>query len=189
MSRSERPLPIRAHPVVLGTAIFLASELMFFSALFATYYDLRTRGNSWPPPGVRLDELGPAFGTFFLLVSSGSMFPMLRALRSRRLKAAYGWLYCAIVGGIGYIGIALRGYAAQNFTMASSAYGSIYITMTGFHLLHVVAGVVMLIALYAGLQSPVFRADKYAAAEAVSYYWHFVTVVWIGIYTTVYWVR
>lgn len=189
MARHERPLPIRAHPVVLGTVIFLASELMFFSALFATYFDLKSTSAVWPPPYVHLDELGPAFGTAFLLASSGSMFPMLRALRRRNLRAAYGWLYAAIIGGLGYIGVAVRGYAEQGFTMHTSAYGSVYLTMTGFHLLHVIVGVIMLVALYFGLQSPTFRTDKYAGAEAISYYWHFVTIVWIGIYTTVYWVR
>ena len=69
------------------------------------------------------------------------MFPMLRALEQRRFAAASAWLYAAILGGLAYIGDAMHGYSAQTFGMSSSAYGSIYVTMTGFHLLHVVAGV------------------------------------------------
>ncbi len=189
MARHELPLSYRAHPVVLGTVIFIASETMFFSALFATYYDLKSTSAVWPPPYVHLDELGPAFGTAFLISSSLMMFPMLRALRRRNFKAAYGWLYGAIVGGLGYIGVAMHGYSSQNFNFHTGAYAATYLTITGFHLLHVVVGVIMLLGLYLGLRSPTFRADQHGGAEAVSYYWHFVTVMWFGIYSTVYWIR
>ena len=184
-------MPIRAHPVVLGTIIFIASETMFFSALFATYYDLKSTapGTMWPPPYVHLDELSPAFGTFFLVASSLMMFPLMRALKKRNMKAAYGWLYGGIIGGLGYIGSALHGYSHQGFNMHTSAYGSIYMALTGFHLLHVVVGVIMLLGLYFGLQSPALRVDKHGAAEAITYYWHFVTFMWFGIYSTVYWIR
>jgi cytochrome c oxidase subunit 3 len=189
MALRERPLPIRAHPVVLGTVVFIASESMFFAALFATYYNLKARSVVWPPPGVHLDLVGPSFGTAFLFLSSACMFPMMAALRRRRMKPAYAWLYVAVVSGVCYIAQAMHGYAAQSFGLRSGAYGSIYVTMTGFHLLHVAAGVLMLLGLYLGLRSPAFRADRHEGAEAVSYYWHFVTVMWIGIYTTVYWIR
>lgn len=185
------PMPIRVRPVALGTIIYIASETMFFSALFATYYDLKSTapGGAWPPPYVHLDELSPAFGTFFLIASSLMMFPMSRALKRRNMKAAFGWLYGGIIGGLGYIGTAMHGYAAQGFNMHTSAYASIYLALTGFHLLHVVAGVIMLLGLYFGLRSPAFRVDKHDAAEAITYYWHFVTFMWFGIYSTVYWIR
>jgi cytochrome c oxidase subunit 3 len=189
MARHQQPLAVRAHPVVLGVAIFIASETMFFAALFATYYNLKARTAVWPPAGVHLDLVGPAFGTAFLVFSSLTMFPMLRALRKRRLNAAYGWLYAAIVGGLAYVGDAMHGYAKQGFNLHTDAYSSIYLTITGFHLLHVVAGVLMLTALYFGLRSPAFRADEYEGAEAISYYWHFVTVMWFGIFSTVYLIK
>jgi cytochrome c oxidase subunit 3 len=189
MARHEQPLPVRTHPVVLGTVIFIASETMFFSALFATYYNLKAHNPVWPPPYVHLDEIGPAFGTAFLVISSATMFPMLRAYERRNFKAAYGWLCVAIIGGLGYIGDALHGYSKQGFSMHTSAYTSIYLTLTGFHLIHVVVGVLLLLGLYLGLRSPTFRVDEYGGAEAVSYYWHFVTIMWFGIYSTVYWIK
>ena len=189
MARHEQPLPIRTHPVVLGTVIFIASETMFFAALFATYFNLKARSVTWPPAGVHLEMLGPIFGTAFLVFSSLTMFPMMRAVRRRDFRIAHAWLYTAILGGLAYIVDAMHGYSKQSFTMHSSAYGSIYLAMTGFHLLHVVAGVVMLLGLYFGLRSPVFRVDSNSAAEAVGYYWHFVTVMWFGIFSTVYLIR
>lgn len=189
MTRQQPPLPIRVHPIVLGTIVFIASETMFFAALFATYYDLKSTNAAWPGSYRHLDVLSASFGTCFLVASSLMMFPMMRALAKRRMKAAYGWLYGAIIGGLGYVGSAVHSYSKLDFTMHTDAYGSIYLTLTGFHLLHVIAGVLMLIALYYALQSPAMRVDRHEAAEAISYYWHFVTVMWLGIYTTVYWIR
>lgn len=189
MTRGELPLSVRTHPVVLGVVIFIASETMFFSSLFASYFNLKAHSAAWPAPHTHLDVLGATFGTAFLVFSSAMMFPMQSAMRRRDFRAASGWIFAAIVGGLGYTGDALHGYAHQTFTFHSSAYGSIYIAMTGFHLLHVVAGVLMLMALFLGIRSPAFRVDKDGGAEAVSYYWHFVTVMWFGIYTTLYWVR
>src|SRR5579864_7607465 len=115
MARREMPLPVRTHPVVLGMVVFIASETMFFSALFATYYNLKARTEVWPPPHVHLDEIGPALGTAFLIFSSITMFPMMRSLEKKRFAVASGWLYAAVLGGLAYIGDALHGYAGQSF--------------------------------------------------------------------------
>lgn len=190
MARHHVPLAYRTHPIVLGTVIFIASETMFFSALFATYFNLKAGSTVWPPAyALHIDKFGPSLGTLFLVCSSASMFPMLRAVRRRHLKAAYAWLYVAIIGGLAYTYIALDGYAKQHFHWNTGAYAAIYLTITGFHLLHVVVGVLLLAGLYLGLRSPAFRSDDHAGAEAVSYYWHFVTFMWFGIYSTVYWIR
>ena len=189
MALGERPLPVRAHPVVLGTVIFIASETMFFAALFATYYNLKARSAQWPPATVHLDAIGPAIGTACLLLSSAAAAAALAALRRGRTKAAQLWVYAAILGGFAYLADAIYGYASLRFGMSSGAYGSIYVTLTGFHFLHVAVGVIALLALAFGIHSPAFRADRNEGAEAISYYWHFVTVMWIGIYATVYWIR
>ena len=190
MARRDVPLAYRAHPVVLGTVLFIASETMFFSALFATYFNLKATSAVWPPAyAAHLGVVGPAFGTAALTLSSLMMFPMLRALRRRNFRAAYGWLYGGVMGGLSYIAIAMDGYSKQHFNFHMGAYAATYLTITGFHLLHVVAGVIMLLGLYVGLRSPAFRADDHGGAEAVSYYWHFVTLMWFGIYSTVYWIK
>jgi cytochrome c oxidase subunit 3 len=190
LARQELPLSYRTHPVVLGTVIFIASETMFFSALFATYFNLKARSLVWPPPyAAHVDVVGPSLGTFFLLCSSATMFPLLRTLRKRDFRAAYAWLYAAILGGMGYIVIAMDGYSKQHFRFNTGAYAGVYLTMTGFHLLHVIAGVILMAGLYLALHSPAFRADDHGGAEAISYYWHFVTVMWLGIYSTIYWIR
>ena len=184
-----RPLPVRAHPIVLGTVVFLASELMFFAALFATYYDLKSTTAVWPPAGVHLDQSGSAIATFMLFVASAVMFPFMRAVDRRAFKAANAWLYVSIVAGISFLVLELHSWAQEDFTMRSSAYASTYLTMTGFHFLHVLVGVILLTALFVGLRSPAFEADHHAGAEAISYYWHFVFIVWVGIYATIFLIR
>jgi len=183
------PLPVRAHPLVLGTVLFLASELMFFAALFASYFSLRANRALWPPPGVHLNVVESSTGTVLLFLSSALMILVTRAMDRGKNRAARWWPATALVCAAGFIVLSVHGYLNNSFTISTNAYGSIYYGMTGFHLLHVTAGVGLLIALLTGLQSPALRVNHRAGAEAMMYYWHFVFIVWIGIWGTIYFIR
>jgi cytochrome c oxidase subunit 3 len=189
VSTSVKSVPIRAHPLVLGVVLFLASELMFFSGLFAAYFDLRANRAAWPPLGVHLDVVESSFGTLLLLLSSVVMILMTRAMDRNRYRAARRWTAAAIVCAVGFAALALHGYSKNSFTIASNAYGSIYYAMTGFHLLHVIAGIGLLVALLVGLRSPALQTNRRAGAEAMTYYWHFVFIVWVGIWGTIYFIK
>ncbi len=184
-----RPLSLRAHPLVFGVAIFLASELMFFAGLFAAYFDLRSGSAVWPPHGVHLNMAEAAIGTLLLAISSGTMIGLTRALDRSGPRAAYPWLFAGVVSAIGFVAIAVHGWQNDTFTIASNAYGSIFFAMTGFHVLHVIAGIILLTVLLFGLRSPALAANHRAGAEAIMYYWHFVFVVWLGIWGTIYFLR
>ena len=162
---------------------------MFFAALFAAYYDLRANTAVWPPASAHLDPVEASFGTALLLVASLVMVLSTRAMDNGRVTAARGWIVTAIVAAVAFIVISLHGYATSRLTLATNAYGSVYYTLTGFHLLHVIAGIGILCALAIGLTSRALRANHRAGAEAMTYYWHFVFVVWLGIWATVYLVR
>jgi cytochrome c oxidase subunit III len=174
---------------VLGVVLFLASELMFFAALFAGYYELRANRVQWPPGFVHLDTPEAGFGTFLLFAASVVMLFATRAMDRRRMRAARWWTFAAIVAAIGFVGETLHGYAGNTFGIDTDAYGSIYYAMTGFHLLHVIVGIGILFALLIGMRSPALQADQRAGAEAMTYYWHFVFIVWVGIFATIYFVR
>ncbi|MDQ2663286.1 MAG: cytochrome c oxidase subunit 3 [Candidatus Eremiobacteraeota bacterium] len=184
-----RPLAVRTHPLVFGVAIFLASELMFFAGLFAAYFDLRSGTAVWPPSDVHLNVLEATIGTAFLAISSGSMIGMTRALDRTGATGAYPWLFAGILSAIIFIGIAVKGWQDAGFTIASHAYGSTFYAMTGLHLLHVAVGVILLGTLFFGLRSPALTANHRAGAEAIMYYWHFVFIVWLGIWGTIYFLR
>ncbi len=188
-ARSLAPLPIRAHPLVLGVVLFLASELMFFAALFAAYYELRANRAQWPPPMVQLKPIEAGYGTFLLFVASVVMVLATKAMDRLNMRAARWWTLSAIVAAVGFVLIAIHGYADDTFGISTNAYGSIYYAMTGFHLLHVIAGIGILTALLVGMRSRALQVNHRAGAEAMTYYWHFVFIVWVGIFATIYFVR
>jgi cytochrome c oxidase subunit III len=188
-ARSLAPLPIRAHPLVLGVVLFLASELMFFAALFAGYYELRANRAQWPPPTVHLKPWESGYGTFLLFAASVVMVFATKAMDRHNMRAARWWTFAAIVAAVGFLLESIHGYAGDSFGISTNAYGSIYYTMTGFHLLHVIAGIGILTALLVGMRSPALQVNQRAGAEAMTYYWHFVFIVWVGIFVTIYFVR
>lgn len=188
-TRSLASLPVRAHPLVLGVVLFLASELMFFAALFASFYDLRANHAAWPPPSAHLDATEPTIGTFLLFAATAVMLLGTRAMDRGRLAAARAYTAAAIACALAFTALTLHEYAhniGDGFTISTSAFGSIYYAMTGFHLLHVVVGTGILMALLLGMQSPALRANQRAGAEAMTYYWHFVFIVWLGIWATLF---
>jgi cytochrome c oxidase subunit III len=188
-ARSLAPLPIRAHPLVLGVVLFLASELMFFAALFAGYYELRANRAQWPPPTVHLKPWEAGYGTFLLFAASVVMVLATRAMDRGNMRAARLWTFTAIVAAVGFVLESVHGYAEDTFGISTNAYGSINYTMTGFHLLHVIVGIGVLTALLIGMRSPALQVSQRAGAEAMTYYWHFVFIVWLGIFSTIYFVR
>jgi cytochrome c oxidase subunit 3 len=190
--RSQRelePLAIRAHPLVFGVVLFLSSELMLFAAMFAAYYDLRSLSGVWPPTGVRLDLLWSTIGTVLLGLSSGTVLLVGHALNRRRVRATRLWLGATIALGAAFLVIAFRGWSTANFRIDSNAYGSLFYMMTGFHAAHVIVGLILLSALLLGAREPAFIGDRRAGAEGIMYYWHFVFIVWVGIWATIYLVR
>ena len=143
MLASER-LTVRGHALVLGMVLFLASELMFFAGWFATYFDLRGHSRAWPPPGVRLDTAESGVATVFLAISSFFVFFAVRNVRKRRLPAARSWLSAAVACGVVFLAIAVHGWLNNGFSPWTHPYGSVFYGLTGFHALHVTAGVVAL---------------------------------------------
>lgn len=171
----------RTHPSVFGMVLFLASELMFFGGLFASYFSLRTVAAAWPPSDVHLDLPLTAVATALLSASSLTMhlgMGWLRRGQDRRMRA---WVWATFSLGAAFL--AIKGYelATAGFGIGSHAYGSLFFTMLGAHGLHLLVGMALLLVVMAGAAE--------ARAEAVAYYWHFVDVVWLAIFGTVYLIR
>ena len=180
---------MRAHPLVFGVVLFLTSELMLFAGMFAAYYDLHSQSSVWPPPGVKLDLAESTVGTILLAFSSGSVLLVGRSLNRRHVLATRLWLGATIVLGLAFLGIALHGWSKANFKIDSNAFGSLFYMMTGFHAAHVCVGLVLLAALLFGVRQRAFIGEGRAGAEGIMYYWHFVFIVWVGIWATIYFVR
>jgi cytochrome c oxidase subunit 3 len=189
MAQSSATVVERPSAARVGAVVWLASELMFFAGLFAAYFTIRASVVDWPPVGVDLHPLRAGVFTLLLVASSGTVQRAHHAAERGDLKALRRALAATVV--LGGVFLANQGleYAANAFSISSHSYGSIYYLMTGLHGLHVLAGLLAMALL-------IIRASVDADADAqeptvavVSYYWHFVDVVWIGLYATLYFVR
>jgi cytochrome c oxidase subunit 3 len=177
----------RTPVLTVGTVVWLASELMFFSGLFAAYFTLRaTAGGDWPPPDVELNAVTSGLFTLALVLSSGTMQMAVRAVAAGRLPAFRGWLIATVALAAAFLGNQAHEWATLPFSVSSHAYGSAFYVMTGFHGLHVFGGVLAMFLLLGRAGSGRFGAADTPAVEMVSYYWHFVDVVWIGLWATLF---
>ncbi len=197
----------RPNLVSVGTIIWLSSELMFFAALFAMYFTIRSvdKGQGLPWPDAHLNLALGSTNTIVLVLSSvtcqmgvfavergqirrtGSIFSFMNwGLREWYVLSFLMGLYFICGQGYEYLKLS-RG---EGLTLSSSNYGSVFYLTTGFHGLHVTGGLIAFIFLlgrtYAARR---FTREQQISAIVVSYYWHFVDVVWIGLFTTIYLIR
>jgi cytochrome c oxidase subunit 3 len=181
------PAHDRTPVLTVGTVVWLASEVMFFSGLFAAYFTLRaTSSAEWPPAGVELNVAVSGLFTLGLVASSGTMQLAVRSLIAGRLPAFRGWLIATMVLAAAFLANQAHEWLTLDFSVSSHAYGSCFYVMTGFHGLHVFGGVLAMVLLLGRAGSGRFGAADAPAVEMVSYYWHFVDVVWIGLWATLF---
>ena len=184
-----RSVAVRAHPLVFGVVVFLASESMLFAGLLAAWYDLRGMNAAWPPAGTVTDVTGATIGTLVLGLGSVTMGIAQHAARTRRRSIARAMIVLTFALALAFVAIALRDWHDANVRVDSNAYGTMFYVLTGTHLAHVVAGAVLLAALAIFLGRPAFESDQQAGVEAIGYYWHFVFVIWLAVWATIYLVR
>lgn len=181
--------PREIAPIRFGTIVFLASELVFFGGLFAAYFTLRSQTSPWPPSGVELDVARPSVATALLVLSSFTFAAGLRGARAGRLGSLRRWIVVTIVLALGFLGFQLLDWVQAGFSVSSHAYGTMVYAMTGFHGLHVIAGVLLMLVVLGRMAQGAYRDGNVDGPEAVGYYWHFVDVVWIGLYATIFLLR
>jgi len=183
-SRSRAPALL-----TVGTVVWLASELMFFGGLFAAYFTLRSETAVWPPSDVTLDTTFSAIFTVVLIASSGTIHLAGKALERGDRAGVQRWIVITFVLGGLFLANQIREFLTNDFSISSHAYGSIYYLMTGFHGLHVAAGLVLMLIALAMVVNAGTLARRTPAVESVTYYWHFVDVVWVGLFTTIFLIR
>jgi cytochrome c oxidase subunit 3 len=181
--------PREIAPIRFGTIVFLASELVFFGGLFAAYFTLRSQTSPWPPSGVELDVARPSVATALLVLSSFTFAAGLRGARAGRLGSLRRWIAVTIVLALGFLGFQLLDWVQAGFSVSSHAYGTMVYAMTGFHGLHVIAGVLLMLVVLGRMAQGAYRDGNVDGPEAVGYYWHFVDVVWIALYATIFLLR
>ena len=133
----------------------------------------------------------PALNTILLLLSGVTLTLAHHALRSDKRNQVIGWLVATVTLGVAFLGFQVMEYGhayADGLKLTSGIYGSTFYMLTGFHGFHVTLGVIMLTVILFRVQKGHFSANNHFAFEGVAWYWHFVDVVWLGLFVFVYWV-
>jgi cytochrome c oxidase subunit 3 len=186
------PIQGGINTALLGMLLFIGSELMFFAGLFAAYFNSRAAAPAWPPQGI--DFINPIplplIVTGILISSSITMQIAVWRIRKGDRKGMNRAIAFTLMLGILFLFLQIYDYnqlvTEHGFGINSGIYGTLFYTLTGFHGAHVFGGVVgMTVVLMRGVAGQ-FSARHHVAVEAVSAYWHFVDVVWIALFATIY---
>jgi cytochrome c oxidase subunit 3 len=188
----------KPNVVAVGTIVWLSSELMFFAALFAMYFTTRgVQGPAiWGESTALLSIPFAAVNTTILVLSSVTChFQSKRqgSLLQINLWGMREWFALTFLMGAFFIAGQIYEYAvlvSEGLTLSSNAYGSIFYLATGFHGLHVTGGLIaFLIVLVRVAKARRFTHQQATTAIVVSYYWHFVDVVWIALFAAIYLIK
>ena len=191
--------------VSVGTIIWLSSELMFFAALFASYFTIRAVSPVlWAQSTEKLDVPFAAVNTTILVLSSLTcqlgVFAAERGQvgRTGSVFQIKGWglrewfVLTYVMGAVSIAGQAVEyvELVHHGVTIQDSAYGTMFYLTTGFHGIHVTGGLIaFLLVLGRTFLARRFTHEQAVSAIVVSYYWHFVDVVWIGLFATIYLIK
>jgi cytochrome c oxidase subunit III len=169
-----------------GCLTLIVTEGALFGYLIFSYLYLASQTpQPWPPEG--LPKLGMGLTNTAILLSS-SVFVWLCELCVRRRRAGWGVvsMSVAVALGITFVGIQLGEWHAHPYGLTAHLYSSLYFTITGFHMAHVIVGLIILILLGVWTVLGYFDEHRYAALKTGGLYWHFVDVVWLFIFSTLY---
>ena len=196
--------PARFTSGMWGAILFISSETMFFGALFTTYFFLRGRLPAWEPIFQRCVEecekptwnaithIGGlaiplvAINTVALLSSSVTMQLAVNAIKKGDRTALRNWLIPTVALGVWFVSGQFYEYLHLGFVPNNGVFAGVFFTLTGFHGAHVTGGILMNAYVLLRTLKGQFTANRHLAVEAASFYWHFVDIVWIGLFTTIY---
>jgi cytochrome c oxidase subunit 3 len=203
LSRSiGAPVVNRPSIVQVGTIVWLGSEVMFFSGLFAMYFTLKaTSPLLWEEQTAKLNITYAAINTTILVLSSFTCQAGVFAAERLQARRSGGplqfwkwgmveWFYLTYVMGAAFVVGQIYEYAnlvSEHISLSSDSYGSAFYITTGFHGLHVTGGLIaFLFVIGRAFAVKDFGHKEATSAIAISYYWHFVDVVWIGLFAVIY---
>jgi cytochrome c oxidase subunit 3 len=179
--------------VSVGTIVWLSSELMFFAALFAMYFSIRAADYSlWREHTPHLNIVYATPFTVILVLSSVTCQMGVFAAEKGDVHSLRRWFAITFVMGLVFVlgqGNEYRHLVSEGIKINADGFGSVFYLTTGFHGLHVSGGLVAFIIYMARTTMGRFTPAQATSAIVVSYYWHFVDVVWIGLFAMIYLLR
>ena len=177
----------RVEPQLLGMLLFIISEVMIFGAFFTAYFFIRiAQGDPWPAPGTTLPVIPTLFNTFILVSSSFTMHWSQTAIKKGNRFGMKAGILTTFLLGCTFLFIQINEYANIGFAPQDHAQQTIFYSLTGLHGAHVFIGLCLLLFVtirsFRGHYSP----EEHRGVEIPGIYWHFVDIIWIVVYTTVY---
>lgn len=186
--------PVVQKGLRYGMILFIVSEVFFFSGFFWAFYHSSLAptpelGGYWPPAGIiPLDPLEvPLLNTSVLLASGVSITWAHHSLMEGNRKHIIQALFITICLGLYFTLLQASEYYETSFTISDGVYGSTFFIATGFHGLHVIIGSTFLIVCLLRQLKFHFTSNHHFGFEAAAWYWHFVDVVWLFLYVSIYW--
>jgi cytochrome c oxidase subunit 3 len=177
----------RVEPATLGMLLFICSEIMIFGAFFTAYFFVRVVGHApWPATGTTLPKLVAGFNTFILISSSFTIHYAQESIKRDNRRGLKVGMVATFLLGLTFLFIQINEYAHIGFSPQDSAQGSVFYGLTGLHGAHVTIGLVLLSFVTIRAFKGHYSSEAYRGMEVPGIYWHFVDVMWIVVYTTVY---
>jgi cytochrome c oxidase subunit 3 len=174
----------------LGILLFIVSEVMLFGSFFAAYFFIRVVANvgPWPPDGLTLPKSVALVNTFILVSSSFTVHWALESIRRGNRRGLILGLAATFMLGATFLFIQINEYIHIGFAPYTNAFGSVFYGLTGLHGAHVTVGLILLSFANIRAWRGHFSSDpkKHLGVEVPGIYWHFVDVMWIIVFTTVY---
>ena len=177
-----------------GMALFIASEVMFFVAWFWAYFNAALfptewMGGIWPPEGTMTFDPWdlPFINTLILLLSGTTVTWAHHALKEGNREGLIAGLWLTVILGLLFTTLQVVEYLLAPFGFRDGIYGSTFFMATGFHGFHVIVGTIFLAVCLVRAYKNQFLPNQHFGFEAAAWYWHFVDVVWLFLFTAIYW--
>ena len=177
----------RVDARTLGMFLFIASEIMLFGSFFTAYFFVRVAaGTPWPTPPYQLPVFIAGLNTIILVTSSFTMHWALQAIKRGNRAGLKAGLSLTFLLGLTFLLTQITEYARIGFAPYTDAFGSVFFCLTGLHGAHVFVGLTLLLAATIRSFRGHYSEEEHLGVEIPGIYWHFVDVMWIVVYTTVY---
>jgi cytochrome c oxidase subunit III len=177
----------RVDAATLGMLLFIASEIMVFGSFFTAYFFIRViNDNAWPPAGDELPKYVAGINTAILVTSSFTMHWATQAIKRGNRAGLQAGMVLTLALGICFLLTQIREYSRIGFAPHDNAFGTVFYSLTGLHGAHVLVGLTLLTMVTIRSFRGHFSPEHHHGVEIPGIYWHFVDVMWIIVYTTVY---
>ncbi|MEA2395568.1 MAG: cytochrome c oxidase subunit [Solirubrobacteraceae bacterium] len=177
----------RVDPQMLGMLLFIISEIMVFGAFFTAYFFIRVvNGDEWPAAGTELPKLVAGVNTAILLSSSVTLHWAENSIKNDNRFGFRAGILTTFLLGLTFLFIQINEYVHIGFAPHDSAQGSVFYGLTGLHGAHVFIGLLLLSMVTVRAFRGHYSSTSHRGVEVPGIYWHFVDVMWIVVFTTVY---